>query len=371
MRSSVGFAAPYTLEAHSLLNHAPHQRPYFSAARAMNALRLRNPTTRLYCSYIFDWVFCVLLLVLFFLLDRIQPYHREFSVEDRSIMYEFIPKETIPVWALVLISAVFPVVVIVIIGLGVRRSPYDVHNGILGLLVAILLTTMFTQVIKDPPLGLWNVGVCTQTDALILKDGMRAFPSGHASTVFAGLVYIALWMGGKMHVFDRRGYSLKSVILIIPILAAILVAITRVQNYRHSGVDVTWGAIIGIIFAIFAYLQYYPVLTAADCQVPFPPRDFSYLIKDSQGRVDESSSLENALGIRPNNDFVDETVSPPRVLDGEEVRDRGTGGAGYYGDAREISNNDAYRRVRDGTDSSNDGTPQARQKDVVPPLHAR
>ncbi|KAF9945552.1 hypothetical protein BGZ72_001245 [Mortierella alpina] len=363
----------------------------------MNALRLRNPTTRLYCSYIFDWVFCVLLLVLFFLLDRIQPYHREFSVEDRAIMYEFIPKETIPVWALVLISAVFPVVVIVLVGLGVRRSPYDVHNGILGLLVAILLTTMFTQVMKvtvgkhrpdflarckpmqngspllqDPPLGLWNIGVCTQTDALILKDGMRAFPSGHASTAFAGLVYIALWMGGKMHVFDRRGYSLKSVILIIPILAAILVAITRVQNYRHSGIDVTWGAIIGILFAVFSYLQYYPVLTSAECQVPFPPRDFSHLVKDSQGREDESSSLENALGIRPNDEFVDETVSPTRVLDGEEVRNRSIGGAGYYNDAREISNNDAHSRgVRDDADFSSDSTPLARQKDPVPPLAAR
>ncbi|CAO3571057.1 unnamed protein product [Mortierella alpina] len=265
--SSAGFfAASYTLEAHSLLNHAPSQKPNVSAARAMNALRLRNPTTRLYCSYIFDWVFCLLLLVLFFLLDRIQPYHREFSVEDRTIMYEFIPKETIPVWALVLISAVFPVVVIVIVGLGVRRSPYDVHNGILGLLVAILLTTMFTQVIK-----------------------------------------------------------------------------------------------------------YYPVLTAAECQVPFPPRDFSYLIQDSQGRVDESSSLENALGIRPNDDFVDETVSPTRVLDGEEVRNRGMRGvAGYDDDAREISNNDAYRRgIEDGADSSRDGAPLVRQQDVVLPLPSR
>ncbi|KAF9557664.1 phosphatidic acid phosphatase type [Mortierella alpina] len=279
-------------------------------------------------------------------------------------MYEFIPKETIPVWALVLIAAVFPIVVIVIVGLGVRRSPYDVHNGILGLLVAILLTTMFTQVmkvtvgkhrpdflarckpmqngsplLKDPSLGLWNIGVCTQTDELILKDGMRAFPSGHASS-------------------------------------AILVAITRVQNYRHSGIDVTWGAIIGIIFAIFAYLQYYPVLNAADCQVPFPPRDFSYLNKDSQGRVDEASVLESTLGIRPNEDFVDETVSPTRVLDGEEVRSRGfgggDGGGGHYDDGREISSKDMYRRgVRSGADFSSDGTPKAKQQEVMPPLPAR
>lgn len=157
-------------------------------------------------------------------------------------------------------------------------------------------------------------------------------------------------------------------------IAAILVAITRVQNYRHSGIDVTWGAIIGIIFAVFAYLQYYPVLTAAECHVPFPPRDFSYLVKDSQGRVDESSALENALGIRPNDDFVDESVSPTRVLDGEEVRSRSVGGAGYYNDAREVGNDDAYKRgVRESANSTiyGNGTPQAAQKDVVPPLAAR
>ncbi len=39
-----------------------------------------------------------------------------------------------------------------------------------------------SPLLKDPPLGLWNIGVCTQTDALILKDGMRAYPSGHASS---------------------------------------------------------------------------------------------------------------------------------------------------------------------------------------------
>ncbi|KAI8355763.1 phosphatidic acid phosphatase type 2/haloperoxidase, partial [Mortierella sp. GBAus27b] len=248
-------------------------------------------------SYAFDWVFCVALLVLFLLLDRVEPFHREFSVENRAIMYPYEEKETIKMWALILIAVVFPVVMILLVGLGLRKSPYDFHNGVLGLMVSILITTIFTQVIKvtvgkhrpdflarcvprlnglqlvlDPPLRLWTIDVCTQTDRHILKDGFRSFPSGHSSTAFAGLTYISLWMGGKIHIFDRRGYSPKAVILLVPLLAALLVAISRVQDYRHAAIDVTWGAIIGILTATFAYLQYYPTLTSPYCQVPYPRR---------------------------------------------------------------------------------------------------
>lgn len=90
-------------------------------------------------------------------------------------------------------------------------------------------------------------------------------------------------------------------------VAAILIAISRVMDFRHSALDVTWGSIIGLVFAVYAYLQYYPPLTATNCQVPYPPRDFTYLARDSQVNGDEPGRLESAIGIRPNDQFVDET----------------------------------------------------------------
>ncbi|KAF9573115.1 hypothetical protein EC968_008964 [Mortierella alpina] len=254
--------------------------------------RLRNPSVRLVCSYVFDWALCLVLLVLFFLLDRFEPIHREFSVQNTAIMYQY-KEDKIPTWSLVLIAFVLPMVVIAVVGLGVRRSPYDVHNGILGLLVSLLLTTMFTQVIKG---------------------ANKRHSLGSFSAAFAGLFYLSLWLAGKMHIFDRRGYSLKGVILIAPIFGALLVAITRVQDSRHAGIDVTWGSIIGIIFATFAYHQYYPVLTAKRCHIPHPPRDFSHLAEDSQGRTESTSHLEQVTGIRPNDDFVDESKPSPQAL---------------------------------------------------------
>ncbi|KAG0065338.1 hypothetical protein BGZ89_008403 [Linnemannia elongata] len=301
----------------------------------MERFRIRSPSTRFYCSYAFDWILCAVLLVLFFCLDRVEPFHREFSVENRAIMYPLDQKETVPIWALVLIMAVFPAVLMLVVSIGIRRSPYDFHNGLLGLLLSVLLTTIFTQVMKvtvgkhrpdflarcepmlngapltqDRPLQLWTVDVCSQTDKHILKDGMRSFPSGHASTAFAGLVYLALWMSGKMHVFDRKGYSLKPVLLFMPIVAAILVAISRIQDYRHSGTDVTWGAIIGIIFAVFSYLQYYPSPTSRNSHIPHPCRDFS------NSHPDDVDHLEDAIGIRRNSgEFIDESGAQEHSLE--------------------------------------------------------
>ncbi|KAF9384651.1 hypothetical protein CPB97_005495 [Podila verticillata] len=306
--------------------------------------RLRDPTWRRYGSYAFDWILCIVLIAVFLYLDSVDPFHREFSVQNPAIMYSYRLKDSVPTWALIVISVGGPVVLILLIGLGIRRSPYDVHNGVLGLLVSVLLTTMFTQVIKvtvgkqrpdflarcipmlngvkitqDVPLSLWTIDVCTQTDKSVLQDGMRSFPSGHASTAFAGLFYLSLWMAGKMHIFDRRGYSIKGVILIIPIMGALLIAISRVRDYRHSGVDVTWGSIIGIIFAIFAYFQYYPSLTKSASHVPHPPRDFSRPVKDKEGHAHEPGHIEQFTGIEPNEEFVDESKRSPLQLKANEA----------------------------------------------------
>ncbi|KAF8933059.1 hypothetical protein BGZ58_006611 [Dissophora ornata] len=293
-------------------------------------IRFRNPRFRFYCSYLFDWVLCIVLLLLFFSLDKAEPFHRDFSVQDTAIMFPYKSKETIPVWALGLIAVFFPVVTILVVGLGIRRSRHDFHNGILGLLVSLMLANVFTQALKvtvgkprpdflsrcqpmmngtlithDEPLKLWTHDVCSQTDAAILKDGYLAFPSGHSSNAFAGLFYISLWLAGKMHVFDRGGYSLKGVIFIIPILTALLIAISRVEDYRHAPIDVTWGAILGIVSAIFAYHQYYPSLTSTLSQIPHPPRDFRYLEKDLQGQVEELGQVEQDTSIQLNDNIVE------------------------------------------------------------------
>ncbi|KAG0224596.1 hypothetical protein BGW42_004987 [Actinomortierella wolfii] len=280
-------------------------------------LRLRNPT-----------------VILFF---SVTPFQREFSVEDTTIMFP-LKRDTVPNWAAGVIAAAIPALVIAVIALGVRRSPYDFHNGILGLLVAVLLTTMLTQIIKatvgalrpdfldrcqprvngtipttDPTLGLWTNDICTNTNKDILDEGRRAFPSGHASTCFAGLTYLSMWLAGKLHIFDRRGYSLKPVIVLVPLLGAILVAISRIRDYKHTATQVTWGGIIGIICALFSYHQYYPLLTSRTSHVPYPPRDFSYLVHSENqvpGQYEEEVREELGMSPRSSSSFHDHQQRP-------------------------------------------------------------
>jgi diacylglycerol diphosphate phosphatase/phosphatidate phosphatase len=100
-----------------------------------------------------------------------------------------------------------------------------------------------------------------------------------------------------------------------------LIAISRVQDYRHAAFDVTWGSIIGIVFGTFAYHQYYPALTARKSHVPHPPRDFGYLVHDSQGQIHEAGHLEMVTGIQRNDSFVDESrVEPEQLHDLETQR---------------------------------------------------
>lgn len=57
-----------------------------------------------------------------------------------------------------------------------------------------------------------------------------------------------------------------------PIIGALLVAISRTEDYRHHWQDVTIGALLGTFCAYFAYRQYYPGLSNDSCRDPFLTR---------------------------------------------------------------------------------------------------
>jgi diacylglycerol diphosphate phosphatase/phosphatidate phosphatase len=59
------------------------------------------------------------------------------------------------------------------------------------------------------------------------------------------LGYLAMYLGGKLGVFDHRGHSWKLFPVVLPILGAAFVAITRVDDYWHHWTDVCTGAAIG------------------------------------------------------------------------------------------------------------------------------
>ncbi|KAI7857011.1 phosphatidic acid phosphatase type 2/haloperoxidase [Circinella umbellata] len=287
--------------------------------------------------------------VVFFMVDLIPPFHREFSVQDKSIMYSYTVNETVPAWSLVLICLLGPIVFIGLISLFIQKSVHDFHSGVLGLCLALSMTIMLTDIIKitsgrprpdflsrcqpiagsvDPIYGVSNVTICTTPiDSHIMVDGYKSFPSGHSSFSFAGLGYTGFYLGGKMHMFDKRGHTYKCFMFAFPGLAALLVAISRTRDYRHHWQDVFIGSLLGAGIAYFAYRQYYPSLIHKQCDSPYAMRNLGESTNDlevndiSNNDYEEddieSDASNNSLGVRvPNHElYSDYNQQPIKSLD--------------------------------------------------------
>ncbi|KAG9050579.1 hypothetical protein FS837_004437 [Tulasnella sp. UAMH 9824] len=231
---------------------------------------------------------------LFYLLNRVHGFWRDFSLTDTSIQYNYTVHERVPDWALYLIALVAPLVIMPIINLISIRSWWDWHNSWLGLILSLGLTGTITNIVKitagrprpdllsrcqpvsnagnAPVFGLANASICTQTDIGILRDGFRSFFSGHSSLSFAGLGFLFWYLSGKLHLFDLRGHAGKAWISVVPLMGATLVAISRTMDYRHHPLDVFVGAVVGLAISHYAYRQYFPPLTHHLCHRPYSPR---------------------------------------------------------------------------------------------------
>lgn len=114
------------------------------------------------------------------------------------------------VWSIIY-AGLIPLLVIICWAAVFRPKPYQVQLTVLGLLVALMLTSLITDIIKNavgrprpdlvsrcvpkkgtPGNALVAWTVCTQTNNHILQEGWRSFPSGHSSFSFAGLGYLSM-----------------------------------------------------------------------------------------------------------------------------------------------------------------------------------
>ncbi|KAJ2225495.1 hypothetical protein H4R99_005655 [Coemansia sp. RSA 1722] len=245
----------------------------------------RTRRSRLVLSYIPDYFVLVAMAVVWGLMSVIHPFHRDFSLTDKTIQYPHKP-DSVPFYAAVILSFVAPLVIIVAWTGLFRRSFHDMNAGILGLCISLVLNMMITNTVKnlagrlrpdfisrcnldaaaalklEPAVGLLTSAVCNPTDESVFLDGMRSFPSGHTSFAFAGMTYLSLWLAGHMHIADQRGHAYKSFVVLVPELAAMLIAVSRTKDYRHHWQDVLAGALLGIFMGWFGYHQYYPSPTS-------------------------------------------------------------------------------------------------------------
>jgi len=286
----MGPVLPTRAQPQDLHNDGPgflhlHQRPQPTDRKRKIALLI---------SYAPDWILTLVVAGLFFLLNAIEPYKREFSLDDTSIQHTYAIHERVPDSDLFLIALLAPLIVMAVINVISIRSWWDLHTSWLGAILGLAITGTITNIIKvtvgrprpdcidrcrpqpgaanRPVFGLANASICTQTDNSILKDGFRSFPSGHASLSFAGLGFLSFYLAGKLHLFDERGHTAKAWISLVPLMGAALVTITRTMDNRHHWQDVLIGGLLGFFLSWFAYRQYYPALSHPFSHRPYSPR---------------------------------------------------------------------------------------------------
>lgn len=257
----------------------------------------------------------------------VEPFHRLFYINDLAISFPHAEKERVPVTLNILYAAAVPLVTIILTNTLSRAPRHKHHVAILGLAIALILTSFLTDTVKNtvgrprpdlvarckpapgtPENKLVGVEVCTESRHHVLHDGWRSFPSGHSSFSFAGLGYLSLFLAGQVRLFvvgagggsgsgsrtkngngrststtgdddgddenDKavyaRGDLARALLCLAPLLGAAMIAISRCQDYRHDVYDVCTGALLGYVVAYWSYRRYWPHLSSRRCHQPYP-----------------------------------------------------------------------------------------------------
>lgn len=250
-------------------------------------------------SYAVDWIFYILILVGSIIYGTLAPPRaHEFLTTDITLMHSYKPEDevAIPIFTLILIAMVFPIAQFFACSISSKtltaaRKSWDIFIGLMCLCGGLATQLMTTVILKnicglprpdllarcDPEaqetLTLSSLVICQNADIRLIHEGFRAFPSGHLSTVFCGMVISSLNIAGKLQVFDKRGISFKAILAIFPIMVACFVSCTRISDNRHFLRDVIGGSVIGTQIGLWFYSQYFPsIFDLENCGRAYPPR---------------------------------------------------------------------------------------------------
>lgn len=270
-------------------------------------------------SYAGDYIGFVILLIGFIFIQTIaEPFHRMFSLDDLAIQFPHADVERVPVRYNILYSSLLPLIILLLstFFLNPSISPsksgfHKPHVTVLGLLISLLLTSFITDTFKNtigrprpdllarckPIRGthshkLVTIEVCTQKNHHTLHDGWRSFPSGHSSFAFSGLGYLSFFLAGQLHTFRPNTDFLRFLIALVPLVCAALIAVSRLEDYRHDFYDVSAGSILGLSIAWFSYRRYYPSLRLRKCETPYPNKLDAEMARSKKGKeMDEEARI--------------------------------------------------------------------------------
>ncbi|PYI20472.1 diacylglycerol pyrophosphate phosphatase [Aspergillus violaceofuscus CBS 115571] len=261
---------------------------------------------RLIFSYVLDWMFIILLVIVGAILYSITGSEHVFSLDDPSISYP-LKDDTVSIVTVGIVCCAVPALLIAVLSLLFpipgRLRLWEWHAGWLGLSLSLAGAFFVTSGLKDvvgkprpdllarcqPNLSLnitayavsglgverpeapmmVTTRICQTSGSKTLRDGFAAFPSGHSSFSWSGLLYLSLWLGAKVAravpAHHGNSYSQAAaappvyllVLSAIPIGGALYICGTRYMDYMHAGWDIIGGSVIGIAFAILGFRWYH------------------------------------------------------------------------------------------------------------------
>jgi membrane-associated phospholipid phosphatase len=91
-------------------------------------------------------------------------------------------------------------------------------------------------------------------------DSVRSFPSGHASTSFAGLMFAFYMIRFIFNTHENFHVNIGNVLSIAPLYLAGWISITRVQDMKHHVDDVLGGVLIGVFVSVWVWNSIYKLL---------------------------------------------------------------------------------------------------------------
>lgn len=241
-------------------------------------------TDALYVLLIFplDWYY----------FEKIEPYQRQFAVNDITLQHPFAEHERVPGDVLIRWIMVIPATVMLVLSMVLTPRPfklYVAYVSVLGVFISMGTCIFVTDVFKNwigrcrpdflarciphesalPDVLYFAKDICTTTDKGKLLDGFRTSPSGHSSMSWTAFGYLSLWLNGQLNCSHIHRGAWRSIIAFLPCLLAFYVALSRTQDYRHHFIDIILGSLLGAFIAWWSYRRYFPELKTRACYIPY------------------------------------------------------------------------------------------------------
>lgn len=231
--------------------------------------------------------------------SAVRPWCRDFELSDPSISYPFTEREIFPNWTLgpiilgPIVLAYAPAIFFISGRAGAGTATSDVrwlqwmelNAWALYHLISVGITFTTINVAKvaggrlrpdfvdrlrragivvgSPPSyaeGYSQHSVC-ETRHLqsnhTLRDGHLSFPSGHSGCAFAAMVPLCLFLFTRLRPFHHQSLCRLLICLAPPLTLAWVVALSRVQDFRHNYSDIIAGGIIGVAAALIPFRLYF------------------------------------------------------------------------------------------------------------------